>query len=415
MVTRCTALLACSFAALMAASCSPGTAERATPTPSATASPVSLGPASTSEPSPSPRPPSDPTATPFLLPLPGPDDWALGPPGAPAEFLIYSDLQSPNAALGLQSLLDVFDRHPDEVRLVFRHFPVVSQYDKDSLAGQAVEAAGRQGAFWPMVRLLTDRHAEWSVLPPESFAGWVQEQASTADLDPLALMDDLASGRYTGLMVQAFQEATALGIPGVPTILLNGAPLRVAPTPLDLESATRLAILAAHQFPGAPEMTIDPEVGYTATLETSEGDVVIQLFPRSAPNAVNSFVFLAEQGWYDGGSFFYVEPGVLVEAGDPSETGLGDPGYHLPDEIDPSLDLGAPGMVALSSAGPGTNGSRFFINLESLPSLTGTRTIFGRVIDGLEVLGSLESRHAATDLLSPGAGIIRRVRIERTP
>lgn len=343
------------------------------------------------------------------------DDWSLGAADAPAEFLIYSDFQSPNAALGLQSLLDVYDRHPQDVRLVLRHFPVVAEFDKDSLAAQAAEAAGRQGDFWAMVRLLAGRHAEWSVLPPESFGGWLEAQAPDLGLDPESLRDDLRAGRYAALMVEAFQQANALGIPGVPTILLNGVPLRVAPSPLEVEAAARLEILAARQFPTAPEMTIDPEVGYTATLDMAEGDIVVQLFPQSAPNAVNSFVFLAEQGWFDDSAFYYVEPGVLAEAGDPSETGWGDPGYHLPDEVDPDLDFESPGMVALSSAGPGTNGSRFFITLESLPSLTGTRTIFGRVVDGLERLESLTGRNPAIDLLMPRTGVIRRVHIERTP
>jgi cyclophilin family peptidyl-prolyl cis-trans isomerase/protein-disulfide isomerase len=380
-----------------------------------TRAPIQLGPTATSAPTASPPLRPEPTATPLPLPLPGPDDWALGPAGAPIVFLIYSDFQSPNAALGLGSLLDVQQRHPESVRLVFRHFPVLAEYDKDSLAGQAAEAAGRQGLFWSMVRMLATRHGQWSVLPPEGFSDWLQEQAPSVGLDVAMLGDDLASGRYAGLMVQAFQDATGLGVPGVPTILLNGIPLRISPTPLQLEAAVRLELLAARQYSEAPETTLDRESGYTATIRTRSGELVIQLFPQSAPAAVNSFIFLAEEGFFDGTAFFRVEPGVMAEAGDPSGTGLGDPGYHLPDEIDPTLTFDSAGMVALSSAGPGTNGSRFFISLKPLPSLTGNRTIFGRVIEGLELLEGLEARDPALDLLEPGAAILRSVQIERSP
>jgi cyclophilin family peptidyl-prolyl cis-trans isomerase len=328
--------------------------------------------------------------------------------------MVYSDFQSPNAALGLADLLGVYDRHPEEVQIVFRHFPVLPQYDKDSLAGQAVEAAGRQGLFWEMVRHLTMSYPEWSVLPPEGFRQWLTEQAPALGLDPAAFAADLDGGRFAPLMVEAFQEASGAGIPGVPTIFLDGVPVRLSLTPLNLESAVRLELLAQQQFETPPPMAIDPAHGYTAYLELKQGEVVIQLLPESAPQAVNSFVFLARQGWFDGMTLFRVEPGALVESGDPSETGFGDAGYHLPDEIDSRWTFDKAGMVALSSAGPGSGGSRFFINLEPLPALNGSRTIFGRVIEGLDLLRDLPARDPALDMLSPGATTVRHVRIEET-
>ena len=129
---------------------------------------------------------------------------------------------------------------------------------------------------------------------------------------------------------------------------------------------------------------------------------------------MNSFVFLAREGWYDGVGLFRIEPSALVESGDPSETGFGDAGYHLPDEIDPRWTFDEPGILALSSAGPGSGGSRFFITLTPLPLLTGSRTIFGRVVEGLELLSGLPGRDPTLDLLSPRAAVIRHIRIEET-
>jgi len=113
-------------------------------------------------------------------------------------------------------------------------------------------------------------------------------------------------------------------------------------------------------------------------------------------------------------TIFRVEPGALVETGDPSDTGFGDAGYHLPDEIDAAWNFDEAGVVALSSAGPGSGGSRFFITLQPLPLLNGSRTVFGRVVEGLDLLMDLPAREPAIDLLSPDAAIVRRVRIEET-
>lgn len=383
------------------------------PTPSRTA--ILLGPTSTATataPHGSPEPPA--TATPLPLPTVSPEDKRLGAAGAPVQILVYSDFQSGTAAQGLSVLFEVFDRHPDEVELVFRHFPVVAEFDKDSLAGQAAEAAGRQGLFWEMARLLVGKHTDWSVLPPEGFREWLVEQAPGLGLELQAFRDDIDGGRFAAYMAEAFHQATAAGVPGLPTILLNGVPLRLSPTPLNLESAVRLELLAARQFAEEPALDIDPHAGYTAILDTSAGEIVVQLLPASAPRAVNSFVFLAERGWFDRTTFYRVEPGLFVEAGDPSGTGFGDPGYHLPDELDFSVGFDQPGMVALSSAGPGTGGSRLIISLRAIPEWNGTRTIFGRVIEGLDLLQSLPALDPAFDLLEPGAAVIRRVRVQVT-
>jgi cyclophilin family peptidyl-prolyl cis-trans isomerase/protein-disulfide isomerase len=393
------------------AACAPAPPPSATPVPPAR-TPILLGPTSTIPPRPSPAPIATGTPTPIPIPTVSAEEWSLGPAGAPIEFLVYSDFQSPNAAFGLLSLLTAYDRHPGDLRIVFRQFPVLPEYDKDSLAGQAAEAAGRQGLFWPMVRLLAEQYQDWSVLPPDGFTEWLNERVPSLGVDLESFQQDMSTGRYAALMVSDFQEASALGVPGVPTIFMNGVPLRFSPTPLQVESAVRLELLASETFAEPPDPVIDPSAGYSAVLVLPKGDVVLQLFPASAPEAVNSFVFLARQGWFDGMPIYAVTPGVEVESGDPSGTGLGDPGYHLPDEIDPNLDFESAGMVALVSAGPGTGGSRFFITLEPLPSLNGSRTIFGRVVEGLEILQSLEARDPAVDLLTPGAVKIRQVRVE---
>ncbi|MEW6568167.1 MAG: peptidylprolyl isomerase [Chloroflexota bacterium] len=157
---------------------------------------------------------------------------------------------------------------------------------------------------------------------------------------------------------------------------------------------------------------LQPETEYLARLTLDSREVLIELFPESAPEAVNSFIFLAQQGWYDDNPIQRVIPGVLAETGDPTGTGLGGPGYFFQTEIDPSLHFDRAGVVAMSSVSPGTNGSQFFITLAPLPELNGSRTIFGHVVQGLNWIANLPARDPLTDLLSPAQATLLHVVIE---
>jgi len=139
----------------------------------------------------------------------------------------------------------------------------------------------------------------------------------------------------------------------------------------------------------------------TATLRTSEGPVVIRLFPDQAPKTVRNFVDLAEgsREWtdprtrqttnarlYDGTVFHRVIPRFMIQGGDPLGTGTGGPGYKFADEIHPDLRFDRPYLLAMANAGPGTNGSQFFITVVPTPHLNGKHTIFGEVVDGADVV-----------------------------
>ena len=401
-----------SLAALSAGCSLGGPNGLSTPTIGPSRTPVRLGPTSTNTWTPPTMTPLPPTPT--LLPLPdvSASDWSLGPFDAPATLLVYADFQFPGSANVLRTSFQLADMHPDEFRLVFRHLPVIPAFDKDSLAGQAVEAAGAQGEFWTFTRSLVERYEEWSVLSPEDFRPWLVALAGSLPLDPAAFRADLENGRYAAYMLASYQDARDSGLPGPPILFLNGDLFRVPPTLTNLEAAVRLEILASRAFSEPPSMRLREQAKYFATLVLDEGEITIQLFPESAPLAVNSFVYLARQGWYDDTPIYRVVSHGWVEAGDPSGTGLGDAGYHVPDEIDPALTFDEPGMVALASVGPGTSGSRFLITLAPLPGLNGTRTIFGRVLRGLELLQQLEARDPTENLLSPAPTLLHEVTVE---
>ncbi|HSK65684.1 MAG TPA: peptidylprolyl isomerase, partial [Anaerolineales bacterium] len=121
------------------------------------------------------------------------------------------------------------------------------------------------------------------------------------------------------------------------------------------------------------------------------GEFVVQLFPAEAPVTVNNFVFLAREGYYDGTTFHRVLEGFMAQGGDPTGTGLGGPGYAFEDEFS-SLTFDRAGLLAMANSGPNTNGSQFFITYGPTPHLNGRHTIFGEVIEGMDVVNSLTRR-----------------------
>lgn len=148
---------------------------------------------------------------------------------------------------------------------------------------------------------------------------------------------------------------------------------------------------AVKQWSSPPPMTIDVTKQYTATVTMAKGgQFVIQLYPDKAPITVNNFVFLAQQGFYNGVTFHRVLENFMAQGGDPTGTG-GGPGYSFKNE-DSSLTFDKPGVVAMANAGRDTNGSQFFITFVPVASLNGGYTIFGQVISGMDVVNGITRR-----------------------
>ncbi len=156
----------------------------------------------------------------------------------------------------------------------------------------------------------------------------------------------------------------------------------------------------------APAMQIDPKKRYKARMETDKGTMVIELFADKTPITVNNFVFLAREGYYDGIIFHRVIDNFMVQGGDPTGTGTGGPGYKFGDEFDASLKHDKQGILSMANAGPGTNGSQFFITHGPTPHLNGKHTVFGQVAEGLNVLMSIPARDPG-NVNAPAVKIIR--------
>ena len=163
-------------------------------------------------------------------------------------------------------------------------------------------------------------------------------------------------------------------------------------------------------WPKPPEMSIDVNKTYTATIDTSKGTIVADLFAKDAPKTVNNFVFLSKAGFYDGLKFHRVIPDFMIQGGDPTGTGMGGPGYTFEDEFnDHKVKRGA---LAMANAGPNTNGSQFFIvTTDAAPWLDGKHTVFGKVTGAMNAVDSIEKADTDANDKPREPAVIERVEL----
>lgn len=145
-----------------------------------------------------------------------------------------------------------------------------------------------------------------------------------------------------------------------------------------------------NKYNSYPAMVIDPAKTYTAEITTNRGVIRVQLDAGSAPKTVNNFVFLAKEKFYDGIIFHRVIPDFMVQTGDPEGSGRGGPGYRFEDECAGNPNTHERGVISMANAGPGTNGSQFFITHVPCPWLNGKHTVFGKVTSGMDVVDSIQ-------------------------
>jgi len=353
-----------------------------------------------------------------LLPTPYPNlppvtsnDWIVGPEDASVTFVEYSDLQCPYCAQ-LEPLIAAFQNlYPHDVRIIFRYRPFPEDFhDKSILAAQALEAAGKQGKFIEFKNFMFERQSKnpnnpaladlpdeefWAGLSPAQFDEWLAARVPQLGINADQLLEDMASDEIVDKIKQKMDEADSLGITGTPTLFINGYPWpEQQKSPQLFSIYTELILGQDKEYDACPPTVIEEGKEYVATITTTEGDITVDLFADQAPNAVNSFVFLAREGWYD-------DMGLLVTdqfamSGDPTNTGLGGSGYIFLDEANENLNFNEPGMLSTYAwFGPGQNTASFFINRLPLSEQEG-RTIFGKVTSGLEVLDQLTTLENAT-------------------
>ena len=165
----------------------------------------------------------------------------------------------------------------------------------------------------------------------------------------------------------------------------------------------------AKRYDEAPALALEEGAEYRAILHTAQGEITLRLRADLAPQSVNSFIFLAREGFYDGCTFHRVVPGFVAQGGDPTGSGSGGPGYRIPDEL--SAEAFEAGTVGMANAGPNTNGSQFFIVLAPAEHLTGRYTLFAEVEHGMDVAQALTARDPSAGDDLPRGDAISSVKI----
>ena len=280
--------------------------------------------------------------------------------------------------------------------------------------GMAAEAAGLQDKYWEMYNVLFSKQGDWSGMPAEDLLSWLKTEAGTLGLDADQFAADLTGETIVAKVAADLEYAqTTIGLNSTPTILLNGRPWSY-----DWSASTLGMVIDVLKYEKGnletecPPWVIDQSKSYTATIETEKGDIVIQLFDEEAPITVNSFVYLAEKGFFDGVTFHRVLHDFVAQAGDPSGTGISGSGYEFRDEIVSTLTYDEIGMVGMANAGANTNGSQFFITYVPATQLTGKYTIFGKVLEGMDVLQQLTERDPQNTPDAPAGDKIISITIE---
>ncbi|PKO02494.1 MAG: hypothetical protein CVU43_07785 [Chloroflexi bacterium HGW-Chloroflexi-5] len=347
-----------------------------------------------------------------MIPDPAKSDWVLGADTAEIIIYEYTDYQCQicaNLALNLRQLQILY---PDDVKIVLRYLPLTDEHDKAALAAQAAEAAGLQDKYWEMHDILFSRQDEWISLSVKEFSTWLVDQTAELELDKIQFMADITSDETTQKVFDATRKSAETTLTTPPALFFNKTLYQDWVDLSSLYNMVQYYKLPENAYTDCPETTIDQNKSYTVTFTTEKGDIVFELYPKEAPMAVNNFVFLARQKWYDNTPFYRVVPGYMVQAGDPTGSGNGRPGYQFSVEVTPKLRFNQPGMLAMAVDKNYMNGSQFFITYTSIPEFDGKFTLFGRVIEGMDVLQSLRPRDPYYDqvLLSPD--ILQTVIIE---
>ena len=325
-------------------------------------------------------------------------DQTIGPTSASLTIIEYGDFQCPSCAVLSLTLNQLAQAYPQDVRIVFRQFPQDS-HNLAMLAAQASEAAAIQGKFWQMHDLLYTSQDQWSTKTPADFEIWVKAKALTLGLVGTQFEADMDNPR---IVKKVSDERDSIGptgvVSGTPFLFLNNMPYANGRTDLDtLKGIVELFGLPARALT-CPPMTVDPKKQYTATIKTSKGDIVLELYPEQAPVTVNNFIYMVDQGWYNGVPFHRVLPGYVAQTGDPSGTGMGGPGFQYGLETSPALKFDKAGIVAMAHAQDvNSNGSQFFITFAAAPNLDGHFTVFGRVTQGMDVIQKLTPRDPSQD------------------
>ncbi len=320
-------------------------------------------------------------------------------------LILYSDFACDMCNSLYQITQAILLNYPGDIEFIYRYFPLPDMENQEELTAadpksliaiQASEAASNQGYFWEMYALLNDNYETWAEYEEQAFTDWIISQVTgIEELDETQFEKDMFSEDIISIATSSMENAIKDGVTYIPFLGIDDSAIpgdyyEYTSLNESLGQVIALTRLEDIQYDECPEMTIDTSKDYYAKVTTDIGEFTIHLFDDIAPFTVNSFIFLAENNWYDDVYFHRIEPGFVAQVGDPTGTGMGNPGYLYSLEVNDDVTFDRAGLVAMANSGPNSNGSQFFITYAEEPHLNGSYTIFGEVVEGMDVVEALQ-------------------------
>jgi len=327
-------------------------------------------------------------------------DLSYGPADAEYTFIVYSNFTCSHCA-NLEPILETIQSlYPQDVRVIFRY---VTTGDNSNIAAQAVEAANIQGKFTEMKDILFENQATWYYYTADEFRTWLGEQATAFGMDVEQFNTDLDSETILNKIVENRTKVDELGITGTPTLYINNRQY----SPYQDRSIFTLATLinvmgvADRQLGDCPIVDTDFSKDLQAVISTNLGDIVIDLYEDETPITVAYFKYLVENGWYDNSDVF-ISTSEYIISGDPSHTLYGGPGFVFYNEISTEQTLDEEGLlVSFNRYGTGYNSGVIMLTRSAVTDFSGEFSVFGKVIEGMDILNAMTDRAYSLDPTDP--------------
>lgn len=322
-------------------------------------------------------------------------DLVIGPADATYTFITYSNFTCSHCANLEPVLVALQELYPQDVRLVFRY---VTTGSISTLSAQAVEAADLQGKFAEMKDAIFAAQATWWEFSDDEFRAWLDERAAEFGMDVDQFNADMENENISNKIIFNRSQVDDLGITGTPTMFVNNR--QYSPyqdrSIFTLATMVRVMEISDQLLGSCPAVDTSFDGDLQAVISTTQGDIVVDLYEDQAPNTVAYFKYLADNGWYDNNDVF-ISTDEYIVSGDPSDTLYGGPGFVFYNEIsEGSMDEEGL-LVSFNRLGTGYNSGLFMLTKGAVTDFSGDISIFGKVIEGMDVLNSFSEHTYSLD------------------
>lgn len=322
-------------------------------------------------------------------------DLVVGPDDATYTFITYSNFTCSHCANLEPVLVALQELYPQDVRLVFRY---VTTGSISTLSAQAVEAADLQGKFAEMKDAIFAAQATWWEFSDDEFRAWLDERAAELGMDVDQFNTDMEDENISNKIIFNRSQVDDLGITGTPTMFVNNR--QYSPyqdrSIFTLATLVRVMEISDQQLESCPSVDTSFDADLQAVISTTQGDIVVDLYEDQAPNTVAYFKYLADNGWYDNNDIF-ISTDEYIVSGDPSDTLYGGPGFVFYNEISEGTMDEEGLLVSFNRLGTGYNSGLFMLTKGAVTDFSGDISIFGKVIEGMDVLNSFSEHIYSLD------------------